>query len=100
MTSNGSTAYTYNIRGQLSAVNRGTTAVASYQYNGFNQRVLKTVDGEARIFVYDTDGMLLSEHEATGAPIVQYVNFDGQILAANTAQQTSATSTPCQGITV
>jgi RHS repeat-associated protein len=99
MTINGNTAYSYNARGQLSAVSNGITTVANYQYNGFNQRVLKTADGQERIFVYDTDGMLLSEHEANGETIVQYVNFNGEVLAANTDDQTTSPPSPCQGIT-
>jgi RHS repeat-associated protein len=75
LTSDGTIGYTYSDRGRLSRVtNAGLTF--NYLYNGLGQRVSKqgaTVPSGANHYVYDEEGKLLGEYNASGAPIQETV---------------------------
>lgn len=73
--SDGTITYTYNDRGRMkSSMNAGT--IVSYLYNGLGQRVSKTgalVATGGNEYVYDEEGKLLGEYDATGRVIQETV---------------------------
>lgn len=77
MTGDGSNTFTYSERGRMKSVtNAGGTV--SYLYNAAGQRVVKTgptalVPSGAAYFVYDEQGQLLGEYDATGTPIYETI---------------------------
>jgi len=71
-------AYTYSDRGRLSSVARASNpaaAIASYAYNGLDQRVRKTLAIETNTtqYVYDEQGHLLGEYDFYGRPLQETV---------------------------
>jgi RHS repeat-associated protein len=79
--SNGKYTATYSDRGRLKSVTvpNGTgTATISYLYNGLEQRTRKSgvsaiVPSGAAYYVYDEQGHLLGEYNASGVPIYEVV---------------------------
>jgi len=63
--------YTYDAENRLSSFNDGVTN-ASYEYDAFNRRVSKTVDGVTTQFVYDGDEVI-AEYNDIGALEAEYV---------------------------
>jgi hypothetical protein len=61
----------------MSAVNAAGGALASYIYNGFGQRLIKTISSTYReIYQYSQDGMLLEETNASGVAQAGYIYLD------------------------
>ncbi|MGD8619769.1 MAG: RHS repeat-associated core domain-containing protein, partial [Gammaproteobacteria bacterium] len=57
-------------------------ALATYAYNGLDQRVSKTLaDGTLVQYLYGTDGALLAELDGTAVVQREYVYLNGQLLA-------------------
>lgn len=76
------TALNYNQDAQLSAVDAGSTTLASYTYNGFGQRVLKAFPGgTGEIYQYGQNGMLLEETDQSGTPQADYIYLNGRPIA-------------------
>ncbi|MGB6686570.1 MAG: RHS repeat-associated core domain-containing protein [Terracidiphilus sp.] len=76
------TSLSYNQNAQLSAVNAGSGAFASYTYNGFGQRLIKTVSGSyGEIYQYGQDGALFEETNASGVAQADYVYLNGRPVA-------------------
>jgi RHS repeat-associated protein len=76
------TALSYNQDAQLSAVDAGSTTLASYTYNGFGQRVLKAFPGgTGEIYQYGQNGMLLEETDQAGTPQADYIYLNGRPIA-------------------
>jgi len=71
-TSDANYTYVYSGRNRLTQVKQGAAAVAAYKHNAFGERVSKTA-GATTLFVYDEDGHLLGEYDATGALIQETV---------------------------
>jgi RHS repeat-associated protein len=79
--SNGKYTAAYSDRGRLKSVTvpNGTgTATISYLYNGLEQRIRKSgvsaiVPTGAAYYVYDEQGQLLGEYNASGVPIYEVV---------------------------
>ncbi|GAA6154131.1 hypothetical protein NBRC116587_35530 [Pseudoteredinibacter isoporae] len=69
----------YNQAGRLS--HSSGSASASYLYNYRGQRVKKTVNGVTRYFIYDQNGNVIAEANASGAVARQYVYLNGRRLA-------------------
>jgi RHS repeat-associated protein len=71
----GSTTYdfTTNKDGRLSSAALNSSTVGAYLYNGLEQRVAKTVSGTTTYYVLDDDGHVLSEDDASGNPIREYI---------------------------
>ncbi|MFZ0745598.1 MAG: DUF6531 domain-containing protein, partial [Terracidiphilus sp.] len=68
------TSLSYNQDAQLSAVNAASGALASYTYDGFGQRLIKTISGtNGEMYQYGQDGMLLEETNASGAAQADYI---------------------------
>ena len=66
---------TYDLRGQLVTLTKAGVTT-TYDYNAFGQRIRKhgtSGTSSTVIFVYDKDGQLLGEYDASGAPIREYV---------------------------
>ena len=64
LTSNGSLTFTYDGRGRMTQASNGYR----YAINGLGQRVSKTGPVETTYFVYDEQGRLIGEYDASGAP--------------------------------
>ncbi len=63
-------------------MNAGGGALASYTYDGFGQRLIKTVSASyGEIYQYSQDGALLEETNASGAAQADYIYFDGRPIA-------------------
>jgi RHS repeat-associated protein len=63
-------------------VNAGSGALASYTYDGFGERVIKTVSGSyGEIYQYGQDGMLLEETDASGVAQADYIYLNGRPMA-------------------
>ena len=76
------TSLSYNQDAQLSAVDAGSTTLASYTYNGFGQRVLKAFPGgTGEIYQYGQNGMLLEETDQSGTPQADYIYLNGRPIA-------------------
>jgi RHS repeat-associated protein len=60
---NGGLTFTYDARGRMTQVSSGYR----YAINGLGQRVSKTGSGETTYFVYDEQGRLIGEYDASGA---------------------------------
>lgn len=94
-------SYSYSAEGQLSggtwdgvshtlnydkfdnllSVVAGSTTVASFTYDGDNQRVSKTANGNKTIYHYDLGGRVLSEDDGSGNLIADYVFLEGKLIA-------------------
>jgi len=76
------TSLSYNQDAQLSAVNAGSGALASYTYDGFGQRLIKTVSGSyGEIYQYGQNGMLLEETNSSGVAQADYIYLNGRPVA-------------------
>jgi RHS repeat-associated protein len=76
------TSLSYNQDGRLAAVNTGGGALASYAYDGFEQRLTKTVSGSyGEIYQYGQDGALLEETNASGVAQADYLYLNGRPVA-------------------
>ena len=76
------TSLSYSQDARLSAVNASGGALASYTYDGFGQRLIKTVSASyGEIYQYGQDGMLLEETNASGVAQADYIYLDGRPVA-------------------
>ena len=73
--------YGYDGDGRLATVTRNALPEASYGYDAFQRRVLKTAGGATRHFLHDPDGHLLAEATAVGATTTEYVWLGDTALA-------------------
>lgn len=77
---NGNASFTYNERNRMaSATVAGETI--NYHYNALGQRVRKTSSSADTHYLYDLNGLLISEANNTGSVDVEYAYLDGQPLA-------------------
>ena len=76
------TSLTYNQDARLASVNASGGALAGYTYDGFGQRLTKTVSGSyGEIYQYGQDGLLLEETNASGVAQADYIYLDGRPVA-------------------
>jgi RHS repeat-associated protein len=76
------TSLSYNQDAQLAAVNSSNGALANYTYDGFGQRLLKTISSTyGEIYQYGQDGMLLEETNASGVAQADYIYLNGRPIA-------------------
>ena len=80
------TTYTYNHAGRMSALTMDSDDHGPYLYNGFGQLVSRQVTTGVSTstihMIYDQDGNLIAEADATTGDIVrEYVWFDGRPIA-------------------
>ena len=76
------TSLTYNQEGRLSAVNSGSSALATYTYDGFGQRAIKTISGATgSIYKYSFNGQLLEEQNSSSVAQADYIYLNGQPIA-------------------
>ena len=76
------TSLSYNQDARLSAVSAASGALASYTYDGFGQRLIKTVSASyGEIYQYGQNGMLLEETNASGAAQADYIYLNGRPIA-------------------
>ncbi len=72
---------TWNQDARLASFNSGGEPLASYTYDGFGQRLLKTVSSSyGNIYQYDQSGILLEETDASGAAQADYIYLNGRPL--------------------
>ncbi len=76
------TSLSYNQDGRLTSVNAGAGTLASYIYDGFEQRLIKTVSGSyGEIYRHGQDGALLEETNASGVAQADYIYLNGRPVA-------------------
>jgi len=76
------TSLSYNQDSRLSAVNASGGALASYTYDGFGQRLMKTASGSyGEIYQYGQDGFLLEETNVSGVAQADYIYLNGRPVA-------------------
>jgi len=77
------TSLNYNQDARLSAVNSDGQALATYAYDGFGQRLIKTVSPTyGEMYQYGQEGMLLEETNASGVAQADYIYLNGQPIAS------------------
>lgn len=77
------TSLSYNQDARLSAVNAAGGALASYTYDGFGQRIVKTISGTVgSLYQHGQDGLLLEETNTSGVAQADYIYLDGRPIAA------------------
>ena len=81
VTAMGDRTLVYNQHHRLVRVEEGTEVLGEYTYNGLGQRVVKEVDGQSTIFLYDMNGKLVAEADATGTITTEYL-YMGKIRMA------------------
>ena len=76
------TSLSYNQDGRFTSVNTAGGTLASYIYDGFEQRLIKTVSGSyGEIYQYGQDGLLLEETDASGVAQADYIYLNGRPIA-------------------
>jgi RHS repeat-associated protein len=76
------TSLSYNQNARLSAVDSSNGALASYTYDGFGQRLIKTVSSTyGEIYQYGQNGMLLEETNQSGTAQADYIYLNGRPIA-------------------
>ena len=77
LTDDNTYTYSYSDRGRLASVSRksNSTLLASYAYNGLEQRTMKlgATDTSVTQYVYDEQGRLLGEYDFYGRPLQETV---------------------------
>ena len=79
-TSAGTKQIVYDSFGRVAQA-RGPGGEFSNAYNGFHQRVAKTVSGSSVYFMYDTAGQLIGEYPSGGASKREHVYLEGVPIA-------------------
>lgn len=74
-------SFGYNNANRLTTITGDGVPLASYAVNGLGQRIAKTVAGVTTHFVYDEQGRLIGEYDATGQLIQETVWLDDLPLA-------------------
>lgn len=101
ITGDGQKTYAYNLRGRLATL---TTAAgtSTYEHNGLGQRTAKTVAGVTTRYVYDEQGHLLGEYDASGNALSEYVWLGDTpiLLLANAADQRIVDNSDTASVTV
>src|SRR6185437_11625845 len=83
------TALGWNQNARLSAIKSGSNILARYDYDGFGQRVVKTLSAtDVTLYQYGQDGMLLEEATYKGVPLADYIYLDGRPIATLTPSGT------------
>jgi len=76
------TSLSYNQGAQLTAVNSGSGSLASYAYDVFGERYLKTLPGGyGEFYAYGQDSMLLEDFNLSEGPQVDYIYLNGRPIA-------------------
>jgi RHS repeat-associated protein len=85
--------YTWNDFGQLTAVSRSGSTVATFAYDGFGRRIRKTAVGSTTDYVWD-GGQLIADGGATGGATETYSYYPGsdQLHSVTLSGQTYYTS--------
>ena len=73
--------FEYNQAGRLAEYREDGQSIARYTYNALGQRTRKELEHETRLYHYDNGIQLLSETDAEGKPIKDYVWLDNEPLA-------------------
>ena len=77
----GARGFTYNQAGELIRVKDSGATKGEYVYNGFGQRVKKTVGSVTTLCLYDFDDNLIAETDSAGAIVSEYFYRGGSRLA-------------------
>ena len=81
ITSANNRTFVYDLSSRLIRVEDNSVTIAEYVYNSLNQRIKKTVQGQATIFHYDLQGKLIAETNESGGTLVEYFYLGDQPLA-------------------
>ncbi|MCS0583367.1 DUF6531 domain-containing protein [Massilia pinisoli] len=75
LTGDGTISYTYGANGRMETAS-AAGMTTRYRYNGRGERVVKTSSAGSTYYVYDEQGHLLGEYDATGKPVQETVYLD------------------------
>jgi RHS repeat-associated protein len=70
--------YGYDLKNNMISSTRtvgGASHTGTYSFNALEQRVVKTVSGQSRYFVYNNSNQLIGEYDSSGNAIAEYVYF-------------------------
>ena len=87
MLSDGINTYTWDALNRLVQVKQNGTVLATYLYDSQNRRIGKTANSTATYYAYDLDSRLISEIQADGTPIRDYVYLNNEPLAVREYQK-------------
>lgn len=73
-------SYSYDNLNRLKTVSQNSKELANYQYNSFSQRIMKDVNGNKTIFIYNSAGQLLEERNLAQNVTKDYIYADGQLI--------------------
>jgi hypothetical protein len=80
------TALGWNQNARFSALKAGSDILATYTYDGFGQRLMKTISkSNVTLYQYGQDGLLLEEATYKGVPQADYIYLDGRPIATLTS---------------
>ena len=85
--SDGINSYTWDALNRLIQVKQNGTVLATYLYDSQNRRIGKTANGTTTYYTYDLDSRLISEIQADGTPIREYVYLQNEPLAVREYQK-------------
>src|SRR5262249_54882054 len=92
--SDGSHGYVYSARGRMKqSTLPGNIPLASYAYNAWGERVGKQGSGSTQ-FVYDEDGHLLGEYDASGTLVEETLWLDETPVAVLNLRAGASTGSP------
>jgi RHS repeat-associated protein len=72
----GSQTYTWNVRGQLVGISQGATPIASFEYDGFGRRYLRSINEAVTTFLYDRRNRLKTAQSGTVSLMVSGPKLD------------------------
>ncbi|ORU90026.1 MAG: hypothetical protein A6F71_03420, partial [Cycloclasticus sp. symbiont of Poecilosclerida sp. M] len=84
-------SYSYNNAGRLKDIQQSGQTLASYLYNSQGQRTQKTTGANTTVYHYDLTGQLISETQADGTPIKDYLWHNGNPIAQINISATNET---------
>ncbi len=74
--------YDYDHAGNMEEVKKSGQVLRSYKYDGLNNRVLTTKNGETTVHIYTKAGILLADHlDSDGVAIREYAYLDDKLIA-------------------
>jgi len=89
ITGMGTKTLTYNDDNRLVSVAEAGTTLGEYTYNGLGQRIIKEAGGTTTVFLYDFDGNIIGESNASGTFSKEYL-YNGSSRLAMVDVGTSA----------
>jgi RHS repeat-associated protein len=88
LTGDGTKTYYWNALNQLVEVKEGTTAIATFEYDGFGRRTEKVAGGITRAYIYDAEDIVEERITGSSADTLRYhhgLGIDEPLARVNSA---------------